>query len=677
MIVIGGGETAGWVQLLRASGLAVRPGTVTELPGRTAAVVAGDAGLAPDQVEAVRRWVLSGGSLVASDPQLLERLGWRRGGSRAVSAVRVTGASAIATWRPSIPVRPLTRMPASSYLVLARAVSPASAPSSASPPTSPVPTAPPRTAPIGPVLTPTTAPMTAAPGNGGALLVQAGEGRGHVLAAAVDPLADGRVGYELFPQLGRLVGAAVGAPPGPTRTGAEVYLDPGTLHGALKGDPERLADYLQDAAVVQVAGWNFSGGSATYNYDYAALIAALHRRGVLVYAWLEPPLVNQGFWEFHPECREKTATGVDAFVDWRHLSALEDPRCMEMAWGEWQDLLTRYDWDGVNVAELYFEPLDTPATATPYHPSALQQFGRDPKADPSGFLQFRKDLVVHLNDQMLRQLNGLPRAANLQFELTVIDDHLDPALGTGVGSDVGRLADVARRNGATLQVEDPYTVWGQGPLRYDRLNADLASLRTGGPVFVDVNVVDRARGLPTPAMTGAEQDLAIMSAGRTDGRVAAYSAGTIGPTDMGALAGALAGAAATVDAGVRAPWAVTVHSPGGPGDVRLLVDGVQWPAGPGFALVPAGEHRLDWSAGAAAGPGLLRLTGELATARVDAHEVDFSYDSRPVTYATVTQRPRAVRLDGADAPVDAVASGPQGTVLRLPPGTHRVVLLFD
>jgi hypothetical protein len=168
-------------------------------------------------------------------------------------------------------------------------------------------------------------------------------------------------------------------------------------------------------------------------------------------------------------------------------------------------------------------------------------------------------------------------------------------------------------------------------------------------------------------MTGAELDLAVASAGFGAGRVALYSAGTIGAADLAQVPGALAAGAATFDDGVQAPWGVTVRAPGGAGFRRLKVDGRQWPAGPGVAVLPAGTHRVEWSTGPAAGPGLLRFTGELATASVTGSQIKLRYDSRAVSYAVVDRRPV-----GTASVVDPAG----GYSVRLPPGRHDVTLAF-
>src|SRR5204863_7170123 len=152
-------------------------------------------------------------------------------------------------------------------------------------------------------------------------------------------------GWEFLPSLGSDTAQLLGRT-GPTRDAAEFYFDPGTI----KLSPEQAAARFAGARAVFVAGWNY--GYLTY--PYAQLIAALHARGVRAYAWLEPPMVNLTLWNAHPECREITRSGRQAVVDWRSLVALEIPRCFDLAWNVWRGLLTSYDWDGADVAELYF-----------------------------------------------------------------------------------------------------------------------------------------------------------------------------------------------------------------------------------------------------------------------------------------------------------------------------------
>jgi hypothetical protein len=111
-------------------------------------------------------------------------------------------------------------------------------------------------------------------------------------------------------------------------------------------------------------------------------------------------------------------------------------------------------------------------------------------------------------------------------------------------------------------------------------------------------------------------------------------------------------------------------------DGRLEVDGIPWPAANGSALVPAGNHVLQWTAGAPLGPGLTGFTGQLGTARVASRSLTFTYDTRPDGLAVVTGRPVSLRVDGVSVRLDVVADPAGGFVVRVPSGTHRAVLGF-
>ena len=125
--------------------------------------------------------------------------------------------------------------------------------------------------------------------------------------------------------------------------------------------------------IVHVAGWH---EYPKYTYDYARLIKLAHANGILVYAWLEPPQVSQKFWIDHPEWREKNYKGEDVRPSWRYPVALSDNSCLDAVINKYSQLLTTYDWDGVNLSELYFEAdngFDNPEKFTPMHKSAQKE----------------------------------------------------------------------------------------------------------------------------------------------------------------------------------------------------------------------------------------------------------------------------------------------------------------
>ena len=108
------------------------------------------------------------------------------------------------------------------------------------------------------------------------------------------------------------------------------------------------------------------------------------------YAWFEFPHVSERFWDDHPEWREKTALLQDAQLDWRKLMNLSHPGAFAAVSLGMRDLIARFDWDGVNLAELYFESLeghDNPARLTPMSDDVRAEFRHDAGFDPLNLFQ--------------------------------------------------------------------------------------------------------------------------------------------------------------------------------------------------------------------------------------------------------------------------------------------------
>jgi hypothetical protein len=638
LLVVQSPEGDSWLRLLRAGGLAAIEEPFGYLPTDSAAVVPDDLQLTGSEVAEVKAWVRAGGRLVTADPMLLGHLGGRLSEPVPATGATMAGLPGSATWASTTQVQVVN---------------------------------PPAGSAIG------TATAQAQSGEGALpISVRWAYGKGQVLGLGVDPMGSGRTGYELLPTLSRLVGEATMAPAGPSRNGLELYLDPGVLPPNIERNVNAVAALAQGARVVDVAAWDTNFTDPSRDYPYAALIQALHARGILAYAWLEPPFVDLAMWQNQPQCREKTETGQDADPYWRDLISLETPACFNLAWQHWTPVIEGNSWDGVNVAELYFESPQAPAAFTPFSPGALKLFGRDPRTDMAAFMKFRVQLVTELNGEMLTRLNSLPHASALDLELTVIDSKLDPTEAYDVGSDVTQLAAVAQKGGASLQVEDPFTTWSDGPLRYDQLTPELRQLVQPGNGLIDLNVVNRSGARPTAKMTGGELNLAAASAAAFSGRMGAYAIGTIPAADQADLPAAMAGSAQTTYTGIVTPWTVTVNAPPGGADTSVTVDGTPWPSARGAAVVPAGEHRIVWSDSPAPGPGLVGFTGEVSSATVGARAMTLAYSSRAATYAVVTQRPVTLVVDGAAQTAIAVANPTGGWTLHLPKGTHRVNIGF-
>jgi len=89
--------------------------------------------------------------------------------------------------------------------------------------------------------------------------------------------------------------------------------------------------------------------------------------------------------------------------------------------------------------------------------------------------------------------------------------------------------------------------------------------------------------------------------------------------------------------------------------------------------LPAGAHSIE-AAPAEPGPRLLRLNGELKAARsLDAHSIEFTYQSSARAIAVLDRTPRAVEIDSV--PATPKSAGPN--TLLLPRGQHIVTLTIE
>ena len=136
---------------------------------------------------------------------------------------------------------------------------------------------------------------------------------------------------------------------------------------------------------LHIAAWHYWERDPQGDEYLRKLIDACHRNGIIVYAWLELPHVSEKFWDQHPEWREKTALLQDAQLDWRKLMNLTNRDAFAAVSKGVRDLIGAFDWDGVNLAELYFESLegfDNPARMTPMNDDVRAEFRAKEGFDP-------------------------------------------------------------------------------------------------------------------------------------------------------------------------------------------------------------------------------------------------------------------------------------------------------
>jgi hypothetical protein len=460
-------------------------------------------------------------------------------------------------------------------------------------------------------------------------------------------------------------------------------------------------------AALHVAAWHNMEPDADRDAFLRGLIAACHRNAILVYAWIELPHVSDQFWADHPEWREKTAAGQDAQLDWRKLMNLQNPACRKAVATGLDRLLERFDWDGVNLAELYFESLEgaaNPARFTPMNDDVRRMFqssaGFDPRLlfDPASeyaasrapaglrrFLDFRRqlatDMQVYWMDFASQKRGKKPW---LDIVLTHIDDRFDEGIRDSLGADVARALPMAQTRRIRVLVEDPAPLWNLGAERYTKLAVKYAELNTR-PVdlAVDINVVDRYQDVyPTKKQTGAELVELVHAAAASFDRVALYFESSIEKQDL-----ALLPVAANL-AKVRQPdghitdgatdGAMEVESPqpsrvmwSGP----VELDGQPWPIEDKTSvLVPAGKHKLR--PGVSVSPvHVTDFNGDIRMARMESGAILLAYRNQTRAIATIDAAVSSVEVDG-NAFWRAAGAEPQFFFV-LPQGQHVVTFRFE
>lgn len=519
--------------------------------------------------------------------------------------------------------------------------------------------------------------------NGAPLEAGFRKGAGAVLWIAVPP---GERGYERFPYLLQaLADLGLEAPFVSARLWA--FFDSAYRS---RIDVDYFAERWRKAGIsaLQVAAWHFYEADPERDAYLRKLIEACHAQGILVYAWLELPHVSEKFWNDHPEWREKTALLQDAELDWRKLMNLSNSECFRAVAAGVRELGARFDWDGINLAELYFESLQgvgNPSRFTPMNEDVRTEFRKSAGFDPievfstrkdaasvRRFLDYRAGLAQRIEQQWLGELEGMRRSnPDLDLVLTHVDDRFDAGMREAIGADAAAVVPLLDRRSFTFLIEDPATVWNLGADRYraiaDRYRALAARHERLG---IDINIVERYQDVyPTKQQTGTELFELVHQAAASFDRVALYGENSLLPPDLGLLPAAGAGVEKIDVLGekmvVNTKTAVGLRWRG-----AAAVDGQPWPAQDGRTVwLPAGKHTIEHG-DEAPGPRLVGLNGELQSARWSgAGAMEFSYRSEARAIAILDRPPKRIEVDGAE--VRAATK-----TVMLPRGQHLVTVTF-
>lgn len=499
-------------------------------------------------------------------------------------------------------------------------------------------------------------------------------GKGAILWVAISP---GTAGYERFPYLMQAL-AGLGFEPGVRSSRLWAFFD---YSYRTRADPDYLAVRWRKSgiAAVHVASWHFYEPDPERDKYLAALIEAAHQHGVLVYAWVELPHVSEQFWNDHPEWREQTALLQDAQLDWRKLMNLQNPDCTSAIRAGLRSMMERFDWDGVNLAELYFESLEgagNPSRFTPLNTNVREDFkmlaGWDPLEIWHGrseapalrqFLDFRASLARRMQEDWLNAVESFRTLKpDLDIVLTHVDDRFDTGMKDSIGADAAAVLPMLANHQFSFLIEDPATVWNLGPQRYPEIAKRYQPLTAHtDKLAIDINIVDRYQDVyPTKQQTGTELFQLVHLASAAFPRVALYFENSILKPDLALLAASSA--------------VVTAYSGGVINSVRdveliwnsegALVDGKPWPVLSSSVLrLPAGRHTVA-PAGKRQGLALIDLNATLVRAGVEGKRIVFEYTSDSRAIALFDRKPAHIEVDGT-----TVLSSES---VMLPRGQHTV-----
>lgn len=509
-------------------------------------------------------------------------------------------------------------------------------------------------------------------------------GSGGLLWLAVAP---GVAGFERYPYLLHAL-ADLGLRPAAAARSLWAFFDSSYR---LRADPVYLARRWRQNGVsaLHVAAWHYFEPDEQRDRYLNDLIHACHRNAIHVYAWVEFPHVSERFWQDHPAWREKTASGADAHLDWRKLMNLRNPDCRDAARQGLNDLLSRFDWDGINLAELYFESLEghaNPSRFTPMNDDVRREFreaqGFDPielfrgKADAAKlrlFLDYRAQLARQLQQEWVAEIQRMRQTLpHLDLVLTHVDNLLQPDTRDQIGADARAILPLLEKRDMTLLVEDPATAWNMGPMRYPELARRYAALtKRMSKVAIDINVVERYQDVyPTKQQTGVELFQELRLAAAAFSRLAVYFESSILNLDWPfvpatlANPSSIAGTPQRMEASSATGFGLRWTGP-------AKVNGNPWPAvSDGFVWLPPGSHVIEPGA-AEPEVRLLDLNASLRSVASRPGGIEFSYDCRTRALARFSKPPRKMWVDG-EAAEPRIWQFEDEWVLVLPKGQHFV-----
>jgi hypothetical protein len=528
-----------------------------------------------------------------------------------------------------------------------------------------------------------------------------GKGKYICYSTLFDPNTD--KGYSRFPFLIESLENVFGLNRLAERRHVEMYFDPGMRYlDTIKID--NLAKQWKALKIKRIyaAGWYYDD-----KYDYKHLLKVCHENGILVYCWLETPMISEKFWNNHPEWREKTAYLKDAQIDWRFLMNLANADCRKQVFAELKDFLVNNDWDGVDFAEMYFEPSpvgpELPENFTPMNDIVREDFkkqsGFDPvllfdtksphywkinSADWHKFADYRKQLCYQLKTYFLDYLSEIKiQKKDFEVMLTVIDVSITPEVSDNIGEDTENTLKCYKNYDIVLQEEDPSSCWGLTPERYDMMGKLYRKrVKEKNKLIFDCNVVSSHEkgygGFPSEKPSGEEIRQITYNMDLHNARPAFYSEDALFPRDFVNINTVLA-RDVRIDEKLDGKWIVSTPYTAlvklGAKNISVKMDKFDWYAIDGdYVIIPEGKHELEFftSAKDSNRLKLISISGELKGAKFSDNSVELDYSEEYVPcYISINKKPESIYIDSKRADC-SIYSNEGIYTIKLPAGRHKV-----
>ncbi len=537
-------------------------------------------------------------------------------------------------------------------------------------------------------------------------------GKGKVLYfnTAFDP--NTTLGYSYYPYAMEYVKRYLQLSPVFKRENLEVYF---ALEYRNNTSIENLVKLWvkQGIRVVHIGGWY---DYKKYTYDYNRLINLAHANGMLVYAWLEPPYVSEKFWQKYPEWREKNYKGVDIAnkAAWRYSVALTDPNCLKAVMAEYTNFLKTYDWDGVNLAELYFDAgmtgFSEPDLFAPMHQSAISEFKKmngfdmrqifNPQSEyywqtnvsaKNEVVKYRVDKITELHERFLNSFAEITKSKpGFGVMVTFMDTYFSPEIRENLGVSSDALVKLHNKYNVMLNVEDPANKWSTNPTRYAEMGKFYSQkMNDPSKLLIDINILEvRKRedvtSFPTVIQTGIESYHLINSASVGAPRFVIYAEGSCNAQDMSFFSYSSSSEVkyTNIENGyeVNSPYSFVIQLP--KENKIITVDGQQVIGyRENMFLVPAGKHIINYHTSDLPGfstvelqPQILSFTGNLLDINYGMRKLSFTYESSERAIISVNRNPTLLKVDGKVTDFESLKGNDCFSVI-LPSGKHSIEIV--